>query len=152
MGTIDLAGNRATQQRTEIGITQVWVSFQPPRQCTLRTHIRWASFVSQLGQIPTRGRRPEGICLYGLARSVFLIVLITSIEIPQSESSYEKPSTSRYAQEVRCADGVSLTQEEHYSMGTCFEVFLIIHALLLLVLLYATKLGGGAGKRVPWGS
>ena len=32
---------------------------------------------------------------------------------------------SRYAQGVQYADGVSLTQEEHYSMG-------IIHALLLL--------------------
>ena len=32
-GTIDLAGNRATQQRTEIGNIQVWISFHPLRQC-----------------------------------------------------------------------------------------------------------------------
>ena len=37
--------------------------------------------------------------------------------------TYKKPNTSRYAQGVRCADGVSLTQEEHYSIGICFTVF-----------------------------
>ena len=46
--------------------------------------------------------------------------------------TYKKPNTSRYAQGVRCADGVSLTQEEHYSIGVCFNFFFSIHALLLL--------------------
>ena len=49
-----------------------------------------------------------------------------------SESSYKKPNTSRYAQGIRCTDGVSLTQEEHYSIGMLR--FFIIHALLLLCL------------------
>ena len=47
---MDLAGNRARQQRTEIGIAQVWVSFQSPRQCTLGMHIRWGYVCSQVGQ------------------------------------------------------------------------------------------------------
>ena len=42
-----------------------------------QTMHRWASSCSQLGQTPTRGRRPEGISLHGLARSVLLIVLTT---------------------------------------------------------------------------
>ena len=60
-GTIDSPGNRATQQRTEIGITHVWVSLQLPRGCTQRMRIRWASFCSQLRQIRICGRRPEGV-------------------------------------------------------------------------------------------
>ena len=88
-----------------------------PRQCTLRMHIRWACFCNQLGQTHIRGRRPEGTCFYGFARSVLLIVLTTWIEKSYSESSYEKPNPSRYDKGVRFADGVSLTQEEHYSVG-----------------------------------
>ena len=93
------------------------------------------------------------VCLYGLARSVLLVVLTTCIEISYSESSYKKPSTSRYAQGVQCADGVSLTQE-HYSMGICLKVFVFYHCVIrcsCCVLLYATKLGEGAGKLTPWG-
>ena len=40
----------------------------------------------------------------------------------RNHPTYEKPNTSRYAQGVRCADGVWVTQEEHYSMGICFKV------------------------------
>ena len=60
---------------------------------------------------------------FRLARSVLFIVLTTWIEISYSESSYKKLNTSRYAQGVQCADGVSFTQEEHNSIGICFEVF-----------------------------
>ena len=91
-----MAGYRATQQRTEIGITHVWISLQPRRQCTLRMHSRWASFLSELGQTPSRGRRPKGVCLYGFARSVVLIVT-TCIEMSYSESSYKKLNPSWYA-------------------------------------------------------
>ena len=69
-----------------------------------------------------------------------------------SESSYKKPNTSRYAQGVRCADGVSWTQEEHYSIGIYFKASLSSMRCSCCVLLYATKLGGRAGKRTPWGS
>ena len=99
------------------------VSFQSLWQCTLRTHIRWASLSNQFGQTHIRGRRPECIRLYGLAQSVLLIVLTTWIEISYSKSSYKKPNISRYDKGIRFADGVWLTQEEHYSTGICFEVF-----------------------------
>ena len=101
----------------------MWVSFQPPRQCTLRMHIHWASFCNKLDQTHIRGRRPEGICLYGLARSVLPIVITTWIEISYSEPCCKKPNTSSCAQGVRFADNVSLTPEEHYSLGICFIVF-----------------------------
>ena len=97
----------------------MWVSFQPPRQCTLRMHIHWASFCNKLDQTHIRGRRPEGICLYGLARTVLLIVLTTCIEISYSESSYKKPNTSRGS--VRRWHIVDTG--EHHSMGISFEVF-----------------------------
>ena len=51
----------------------------------MRMRIRWASLCGQLGQAPTRGRRPEGIGLHGLAPSVFLLVLATWIEVSYSE-------------------------------------------------------------------
>ena len=71
--------------------------------------------------------------------------------ISHSESSYKKPNTSRYSQGVRFADGVSLTQEEHFPTGICFIVFLSFMRFSCCVLLYVTKLEGGAGKRTPWG-
>ena len=116
--------------------------------------IRWASLCSQLSRTPTRGRRPECISWYGLARSVLLIVFTTWIEISYSESSYTKPNTGRY---LVCSRD-PMRRWCIVDTGTSFyrylfwSFFSIIHALLLLCTYCSTTRSSEEEQVNPWGS
>ena len=56
----------------------------------------------------------------------------------RNHPTYGKPNTSRYAQGVRCADGASLTQEEHHSMSISFQVFCFYHSCAASVVYCST--------------
>ena len=63
-------------------------------------------------------------CPHFLNRNIILRIILR-----------EAQHCSRYARGVRCADGVSLTQGDHFPIGIRFKFFIILALLLLCIAL-----------------